>query len=173
MIKNTEHLGFAPPTGYCIKIDNKLNNIEEISTRELYRYISENCKIRPATIKNRWIEIYNEMNFENEYWELIYETPFKLTKTSKVLMTQYKIIHRILAVNHNLKKWKKAENDTCDFCNEVDTIEHFICQCPETMKPWASIQTWWKINFQFTIDISILEIIFGLPNETNEKTINL
>ena len=68
--------------------------------------ISKKCKIKPATSKNRWTEIYNEMDFENEFWELIYETLFKLTKNSKVLMTQYKIIHRILAVNHNLKKWK-------------------------------------------------------------------
>ena len=56
---------------------------------------------------------------------------------------------------------------TSDFCNEDDTIEHFIYQCPETRKLWC------KINFQITIDISVLEIIFGLRNENNEKTINL
>ena len=113
------------------------------------------------------------MDFENIYWELIYETPFKLTKNSKVQMTQYKIIHRILAVNHNLKKWEKIDNETCDYCDEIDTIEHFLYQCPKTTTLWESIQTWWKTNFQFKIDISVLEIIFGLPNENNEKTINL
>jgi hypothetical protein len=113
------------------------------------------------------------MDFDSELWELIYETPFKLTKNSKVLMIQYKIIHRILAVNHNLKKWEKKENETCEFCSEIDTIEHFLYQCPKTLKLWDSIQMWWKINFQFKIHISILEIIFGLPNEDNEKTINL
>jgi hypothetical protein len=174
MIKNTtEHLGYKLPNDYSIKIDDKLTNIEEIATRELYCHISNNYKIKPATSKNRWIELYNEMNFENEYWELIYETPFKLTKNSKVQMTQYKIIHRILAVNHNLIFFFKIENETCDYCNEVDTIEHFLYQCPKTMKLWESIQTWWKTNFQFKIDISVLEIIFGLPNENNEKTINL
>ena len=102
MIKNSnEHLGYNLPNEYSIKIDNKLTDIDEIATRELYCHISNAYIIKPATSKNRWIELYNEMDFENTYWELIYETPFKLTKNSKVQMTQYKIIHRILAVNHN------------------------------------------------------------------------
>jgi hypothetical protein len=37
--------------------------------------------------------------------------------------------------------------------------------------PWNS-GTLGKV-FKFTIDISVLEIIFGLPNENNDKTINL
>jgi hypothetical protein len=170
---NTKYICSVPINDYSIKIESELKHIEEISTKDLYRHISKNCKIKPATSKARWVQIYNEMDFHSEFWELIYETPFKLTKNSKVLMTQYKIIHRILAVNHNLKKWEKKENETCDFCSEIDTIEHFLYQCPKTLKLWDSIQTWWKINFQFKIDISILEIIFGLPNEDNEKTINL
>ena len=113
------------------------------------------------------------MKFENEYWELIYENPFKLTKTSEVLMIQYKSIHRILAVNHNLKKWKKVEKEVCDHCNENDTIEHFIYLCSNTKKEWESLQKWWKTTFNFTIDISILEIMFGLPNENEEKMFNL
>ena len=81
MIKNTtEHLGFTPPNDYCIVIDNKLKNIEEISIREVYQDISKKCKIKPATSKNRWTEIYSEMDFENEFWELIYETPFQTHK---------------------------------------------------------------------------------------------
>jgi hypothetical protein len=170
--KSNEHLGFHPPNDYSIKIDNKLTDIEQIPTREIYCQINID-NIKPATSKSRWIELYIEMDFENLYWELIYETPFKLTKNAKVQMTQYKIIHRILAVNHNLKKWDKIDDETCDYCSEIDTIEHFLYQCPKTTKLWEAIQTWWKTNFDFKIDISVLEIIFGLPNENNDKTINL
>ena len=86
----------------------------------------------PPTSKHRWIEIYEDMELNEDYWALIYGTPFFLTKNSKVLMTQYKVIHRILAVNHNLKKWKRIENDQCTYCQQVDTIDHFIYQCPST-----------------------------------------
>ena len=61
------------------------------------------------------------MTFENNL-----KKTFLLTKNLQVLMVQYKLIHRILAVNHNLKKWEKIESDRCDSCDQVDTIEHFI-----------------------------------------------
>jgi hypothetical protein len=88
-------------------------------------------------------------------------------------MTQYKIIHRILAVGSNLKKWKIKDSDKCSDCNNIDTIEHFIYECPNVIQLWTSIQIWWKSIFQFTIEISCLEIIFGLPNENNDNDIHI
>ena len=111
------------------------------------------------------------MELEKDYWAL--ETPFLLTKNTKVLMTQYKIIHRILVVNHNLKKWKRIEFEKCTECNDLDTIEHFIYECPNTLQFWKSIQGWWTSIFHFSIPISILEVIFVLPNENKENAINI
>ena len=34
---------------------------------------------------------------------------------------------------------------------------------------WEIVQKWWKATFKFKIDISILDIIFGLPNENKEN----
>jgi hypothetical protein len=113
------------------------------------------------------------MELDMEYWTLICQTPFLLSKNSKVLMTQFKIIHRILAVGHNLKKWKRIPSDKCTICNSIDTIEHFIYELPNTLALWNSIQGWWKSIFQFSIPITALEIIFGLPNENQDNTINI
>jgi hypothetical protein len=90
-------------------------------------------------------------------------------------MVQYKLIHRILAVNHNLKKWKRIESDKCDQsdCDEIDTIDHFIYSCHTSLKLWQSILLWWKNSFNFSIPITVLEIIFGIPNENNDQVINL
>ena len=32
---------------------------------------------------------------------------------------------------------------------------------------------WWKSEFEFTIPITILEVLFGIPNEINDKYLNL
>jgi hypothetical protein len=88
-------------------------------------------------------------------------------------MLQYKIVHQILAVNTKLKIWGKSDSDLCKVCNKIETIEHFIYECPKTLALWNTIQLWWKSVFSFTIMLSPLEIIFGIPNENNDNSINL
>jgi hypothetical protein len=172
-IKKSANIAGKTTVKECqIAIDNKLCNIQEISTKEIYNHIL-NDKCKPPTSKKRWIELNNDMDVEDSFWNLIYSTPFQLTRNSKVLMVQYKLIHRILAVNHNLKKWKRIDSDICDFCNEIDTIDHFIYHCETSSKLWQSILLWWKNSFEFSIPITALEIIFGIPNENNDHEINL
>jgi hypothetical protein len=156
----------------CIKINQIYYEIAEITTKQIYTdIISSKCK--SPTSKKRWIELHEGMQLDTEYWELIYETPFTLTKNTKILMTQYKIIHRILAVGCNLKKWKITINDQCSECKSKDTIEHFIYDCPISLQLWASIHAWWKNVFHFSIQITSLEIIFGLPNENKDNMIHI
>ena len=40
-------------------------NLDDITTKEIYTYIIKKEKARPPTSKNRWIEIYNEMNVDD------------------------------------------------------------------------------------------------------------
>ena len=82
------------------------------------------------------------MNLEDEFWKYIYELPSMLTKKSKVLMMQYKITHRNLAVNYNLKIWGKSEKDSCKVCKQTENIEHFIYDCPKTLALWNTLQLW-------------------------------
>jgi hypothetical protein len=113
------------------------------------------------------------MDVEDEFWEYIYALPYTLTKNSKVLMLQYKIANQILAVNSKLKIWGKSNSNLCKVCQEIETIEHFIYHCPKALALWEAVQKWWKTTFDFSINISVLEIIFGLPNENNDNHILL
>jgi hypothetical protein len=170
-IKDAENIaGTTIPKSPHIQLYNQFYDLEEITTKQIYTYIIQNGKCKSPTSKKRWIELNEGMELDEDYWALIYETPFILTKNTKVLMTQYKIIHRILAVGSNLKKWKIKNSDKCPECNNIDTIEHFIYECPNTLQLWTSIQIWWKSIFHFTIALSSLEIIFGLPNEIKTTT---
>jgi hypothetical protein len=174
MIKTESNiLGYPAHQGCCLLIDNKEHDIDQITTRDIYLHMIKSWKIKPAAGKIKWIEIYDDMNLDEEFWQYIYETPNSLTKNSKILMTQYKIVNRILAVNYNLKIWGKSDTDLCIACNQVDTIQHFIYECPKTLVMWKAIQTWWKTIFHFSIELSILEILFGIPNENKDNAINI
>jgi hypothetical protein len=78
-----------------------------------------------------------------------------------------------MAVNAKLKVWGKSDSDLCKACNKIENIEHFIYECPKTLALWNTLQLWWKSVFSFTIMLSPLEIIFGIPNENNDNSINL
>jgi hypothetical protein len=166
-------IGFRDRQGCYLQIDMKCCPINEITTKDIYLHIIKKWKIKPAAGKIKWIEKYDDMNLDEDFWQYIYETPYKLTKNSKVLMTQYKIVNRILAVNYNLKIWGKSETDRCSKCNLVESIEHFIYQCPLSLALWKTIQIWWKSIFDFTIQLSVLEVLFGIPNENKDHSIDI
>ncbi len=52
----------------------------------------------------------------------------------------FKIIHRILACNEWLKNITIKICNTCSFCNDIDTISHFLINCNSNKffgKSWA------------------------------------
>jgi hypothetical protein len=67
--------------------------LDEISTKQVYKQTLDTEKIKPPTSKKRWIELYDEMDLDENLWQLIYETPSQITSNSRILKVQYKIIH--------------------------------------------------------------------------------
>ena len=151
-----------------IFIGSKYRSLEEITTKEVYDNI-RNGKMQRPTSEKRWVELYNDLVLEEQDWEMIYTTTRSLTKDSKIQMFQYKITNRILATNKNLKKWKRISYDKCEFCNDIDTMEHFLYECRVSMKLWDSIQLWWESSLSFKFPITVLEIFFGIPNENRDN----
>ena len=46
----------------------------------MYMHIIKKWKIKPAAGKIKWIEKYDDMNLDDEFWQYVYETPYTLTK---------------------------------------------------------------------------------------------
>jgi hypothetical protein len=81
MIKSgNSTLGHIAQQGCYIQVDNKYCNIDEITTKDIYTYIIKKWKIKPAAGKIKWIEKYDDMNLDEEFWQYIFETPNILTK---------------------------------------------------------------------------------------------
>ena len=108
-----------------------------------------------------------------ELWKIIYTADRALTRDSKIQSFQFKVTHRILACGYNLALWKIKDNSDCKICLvETDTIEHHLVQCKLTYAFWLNVLKWFKSVSNVSFDISIYEILFGIPNETQNTVIN-
>jgi hypothetical protein len=155
-----------------IKINGVNKKIEELETKEIYWEYIHSKKAQRPTSEERWTE-NNDLELEEGDWEIIYKSPFHLSSNSKIQMVQFKTVHRILATNHNMHKWKVIPDPTCSYCTERDTITHFLYDCNITFNLWQSIMKWWDCTFNMYIPITSHEILFGIPNENEEQIVNL
>ena len=89
-----------------------------------YRQFIDKNTVVPVNIINKWS---NEFDIEETEWGLIFSESFSLSKNNKLLCFQYKLIHRILALNPYLSKCKIKETELCSFSNEAkETYKSFF-----------------------------------------------
>jgi hypothetical protein len=153
-----------------VRIGGKTANIEEISTRQLYWHFVTLVSSRP-TSEAKWNQKV-EFEIDEAMWNIIYTNHKKVIKDTNIINLQYKITHRILACNYNLEIWKIRDNNKCDICKEIDTIEHMLIYCSETYQFWQRIFKWWAESINVWFEVGTYEIIFGIPNENDESLVN-
>ena len=79
---------------------------------------------------------------------------------NRVKQLKLKLIHKIVATNENLVKWKLKQSPNCEHCNEIETLQHFFLQCPYVQPIWISMHLILKklgIDHKF----GMFEIIVG------------
>jgi hypothetical protein len=171
MLRNNSQIhSEIPDDCIIIEISKKRRNLNDISTKDVYIALLGEISKRP-TSETKWRE-KTEFEITPEMWNMIHTNHLKVTNDRYLRNFQYKIINRILAVNYNLEIWKIKTKNTCDFCEEIDTIEHFLYQCPKTHTFWQFLFNWWAANIPVRFNINIYEILFGIPNEHNEPIVN-
>jgi len=62
-------------------------------------------------------------------WSKHYIVPFNITKDTDLHWFQYRIQHRFLPINQNLKRIGISDNDKCYICNiHEESLVHLFCQ---------------------------------------------
>ena len=137
-----------------------------MSTKQIYQQLLLK-HISPPTAINKWIEIFPFM--ESIEWNKIFQLPYTITKE-----TYYKILNRILNCYHKLFIWKIKDNNKCDYCDNIDTIEHLLFWCKRTQDFWQKTREWARNNLEASMQLTICEIIFGITITGNSSinTIN-
>ena len=80
----------------------------------------------------KWIESYPFL--ETLEWERFYILPFRLTTEPHLQSFQYKIMNRIINCRDKLFTWKISLDNKCEYCNNIDTLEHHLFYCIESKK---------------------------------------
>ena len=81
-------------------------------------------------------------------------------KNFKLKEFNFKVIHRILSCEINLKKWKLQDHDKCIECGNQHSILHLLYECPNSGILWRLVEEC------FGYSVSPYKIIFGDSEET-------
>lgn len=142
-------------------VENELLNrikLNPKSCKFIYSYFIKEFTEEPLNAEQKW-EV--ELGQTIEDWYYIFSLPFSVTKNNKLIILQFKILHRIFASNSFLFKCKLKETELCSFCGEAkEIISHLFWDCNIVRNFWISLQNFFSRN-----DISIpnngIEILFG------------
>ena len=80
---------------------------------------------------------------------------FNYLENNKFKMFKWKLLHFILPCNELLVQWKVLENNSCNFCKEIDNYKHFFITCPYNNTYWQEI---YKLLLYLKIDRHILRL---------------
>ena len=160
-------------TDLLLQINDIYKPIQLISCKDFYWHLINKLKHIPTSLQ-KWHNIYNELSEKpDNKWIEIFKMNFNISRDTKLQSFQYRINHRILACNNWLKQIKIKDSNRCTFCNEIDTIQHFLLHCHRTNHFWNSFRNWWNrisnigIVFpHFTSNTDEINILFGFPGGT-------
>lgn len=62
-----------------------------------------------------------------------------------------------------MKNIRILRDNRCGFCPAVDSIEHFLFECPLVQVFWKDLITWIDREANLQIDISVRAFLFGIP----------
>ena len=90
----------------------------------------------------------------------------KATKETKLHALQFKILHYTYPTNKILQKMRIKQNDKCDNCSEIETLQHLFFECRHLLNFWYHVSSVVSDILGKKIKLNITQALFGiLPNE--------
>ena len=106
--------------------------------------VTKNCE-RRISCQEKWCKDINLSRKEIINWKVVYQTPFQCTKSSKLIIFNFKLLHRWLLTNCFFKKVGLRDDDKCSFCSkETENLIHLFWRCEKTKKFWGSLFKWMR-----------------------------
>lgn len=115
------------------------------------------------------------VNPENsaEIWADIYKAPYQAAQDTKLQAFHFSVVHRFLPCNKFLRNICIRRDDNCDFCQQSDTIEHFLFLCPLVKKFWSDLTEWLDREADIQLHLLLKAYLFGIPTTMPQaKVIN-
>lgn len=161
-------------TGICVTLPGEEpRDVALINSKAVYAaFILENGKT--PTALDRWLESVEgqpRLNDESE-WTDVCKNPYKTVRETKVQSLQYRIVNRILPCNSYLRQLRIKESEVCNFCDQTDSISHFLFSCPVVQVFWVVLCAW----FSRAVDLNMQgvkpkEFVFGIRVKSKQSTL--
>ena len=96
----------------------------------------------PETSQAKWHEDCDLEKGEFD-WKRAFQSTKICTKSTKLIIFQFKFLHRRLPTNSFLYKINVKDSDRCSFCEkETETLLHLFWHCNQTTRFWESFFKW-------------------------------
>lgn len=99
-------------------------------------------------------------------WEKVFVIPYKSTRETKLQAFVFKVLYRLTPCNKHLHTLRIKDSHKCSFCDEVDTITHFFCECHTVRAFWSGLKSWCSQYLDIALDrLSMPEILLGVTRK--------
>ena len=139
-----------------ISVNDVDTSILKTSTKVTYNCFVKMKYVEPTAL-SKWSSITDQYD-----WKNIFKLPYSCCREPYIQALQYRILHRFLPCNKWLCDISIKSVNTCDLCQGIDTIEHFIYSCNSVRNYWNAIETWWNSVSNNPVVLTEKHVIFGL-----------
>ena len=84
-----------------------------------------------------------------------------ITSDNKLRQFSFKLLHRVLVTKKELKIFGIANDEKCEMCNGLDSIEHTFLDCPEVLKLLDASLQWFSNRHSTVLTISPYDVILN------------
>ena len=139
--------------------------------RLAYKTLVGKKQKNPVEAQRKWIADCRVETQENIDWDTVYRSSFLCTKISKLIVFQFKLLHRRLATNSFLTKINLKDNEQCTFCqNDTETLIHLFWTCSVSTLFWQDFKQWAVTRGELSNTINLTAyLVLGLNPNKNKR----
>lgn len=155
-----------------VKPFNKSFLVTKKPSNLVYRNLVALKSEKPLSSQAKW---QNDCKLEDEIdWKKTFQLARTCTKSTKIIIFQFKLLHRRLATNSFLFKISARDNDRCTFCGgETETLLHIFWNCTLTSLFWKSIFNWLRACSLIQNENLDMITALGLSPDTSDAKLQI
>ena len=138
--------------------DDIVLDLNKIYCKQIYKLFVEKIDVEPTAIKS-WRKHSPEIA---DQWTTSIQNSYKITRDNKLRQFYFKLLHRILVTNKELKYFGITNATKCAMCDEFDSIEHAFLECQSLKKLCVESLQWFNDIHQTNINLTPLQIFLNL-----------
>ena len=107
------------------------------------------------------------VEFLKNQWKSIFNLTRSITKNTKLVEFQFKIIHSVYASDSYVSNFDNSVNKNCQNCAVVNNIPHQFVDCIKVKMFSEDLKHWLGVAEGRVVLLNTIDIMFGIPNGTN------